>query len=215
MTVHGSPKPRDLLFVVGERAAQSTLSDGELLGDVERGQEYALRTLYDRHASTLLGVAYRILGEHADAEEVVLETFTQAWRQAASYDKTRGSVIAWLSTIARSRALDLMRAATRRARTRVDAVQGVVDGPPAMGNVGREPDYAAEQNERRQRVQTALADLPDDQRKAIELAYYGGMSQSEIAHHLNEPLGTVKTRIRSGMMKLRDALRSLYGDSLA
>ncbi len=213
MTVQKRIPSRDVALAAADQTALSaSRSDRELLADVAVGREHALRMLYDRHASRVLALAYRILGEHADAEEVVLDTFAQVWRQAASYDVARGSVRAWVSTIARSRALDGVRASNRRVRTQSNAAQASPETPPAMGRAEPTPDRDVEGGDRRKHVAAALADLPADQRKAIELAYYGGLSQSEIADHLDAPLGTVKTRIRSAMMKLRDTLRPLYGD---
>ena len=142
------------------------------------------------------------MGERADADEVVVDVFGQAWRGAAQFEPARGSVAGWLATIARTRALDLVRARGRRSRALERAAQ-LSEGDVAAGEP---PDRDAERAETRRLVTRALADLPELQRHAIELAYFGGLSQSEIAARLNEPLGTVKTRIRDGMAKLRTLL---------
>lgn len=188
--------------------------DRELVVQIASGEQDALQTLYDRFAVTLYAVAYRILGEGADADEVVLDVFTQVWQQASQFDPERGSVAAWLTMIARSRAIDLVRAKRRRDRVKEAAALENPGASPAMGTVRGEPDVGAEQSERRRYVKKALEDLPAEQRVAIELAYFEGLSQSEIAARLGEPLGTVKTRIRAAMQKLRDTLRPIYADRL-
>jgi RNA polymerase sigma-70 factor (ECF subfamily) len=165
--------------------------------------------LYDRFGQVLYAVAYRILGEPADAEEVVMEAFAQAWREAPRFDTGRGSVAAWLTMMARSRALDLIRAHSRRARI-TDTAARSEGTAPAMSRGFQTPGKSVEDEERRRAVATALAALAPPQREAIELAYFEGLSQSEIAERLREPLGTIKTRMRLGMQKLRDALRPYY-----
>jgi RNA polymerase sigma-70 factor (ECF subfamily) len=176
------------------------------------GEELALGVLYDRHARTVYALALAVVGERADAEEVVADTLGQAWRSAGDYDPGRGSVGAWLTTIARARALDLVRRRGRRGRAYQRAAQsadGELAAPVAMPEP---PDRGVEQAEAGALVRRALADLPDAQRRVIELAYFGGLSQSEIARELAEPLGTVKTRMRAGLEKLRAALRPLAGE---
>ena len=169
--------------------------------------ERAMTELYDRYGTLVYTVAYRIVGQRADAEEVVVDAFTQAWREAARFEAERGSVAAWLTMIARSRALDLVRARGRRERLAADAAAGT-------GGGSGEPDAPAgdraEDDERRWVVRLALEGLSAPQRQAIELAFFEGLSQSEIAERLNEPLGTVKTRVRLGMQKLRESLRPYY-----
>jgi RNA polymerase sigma-70 factor (ECF subfamily) len=186
-------------------------ADRKLLARVAGGDEAALGELYDRCASTLFSVAYRVSGERADAEEIVLESFAQAWREAAKFRQERGSVIAWLTMICRSRALDLVRARRRRQRFADQAGFGSseVREAPGMGQ-SNSADQEIEQSERSRVVAQALGELPDPQRQALELAYFEGLSQSEIAERLGEPLGTVKTRVRAAMQKLRDALRPYY-----
>lgn len=186
-------------------------SDRDLVGRAARGDERALGDLYDRHAATVQLVAMRIVRERADAEEIVVETFAQAWREAARFDGDRGSVAAWLTMIGRSRALDLVRSRGRRARLAdTAAVQMPSDAPAAMGGAMPAPDESAEHAERAERVRAALAELSSPQRVAVELAFFEGLSHSEIAERLDEPLGTVKTRVRLAMGKLRDALRPFH-----
>lgn len=187
--------------------------DLPLIQRIASGDERAVAELYDRYGSVLYAVGYRILGERADAEEVVMETFAQVWREASRFEAERGSVPAWLTMMARSRALDQVRSRDRRERLATSAAREDDNRAPAMGAWGNDPTREAEQNERRQRVVEAMASLSPVQREAIELAYYEGLSQSEIAERLQEPLGTIKTRVRLGMMKLRDALRPYYYES--
>jgi RNA polymerase sigma-70 factor (ECF subfamily) len=160
----------------------------------------------------LYTVAYRIVGERADADEVVIEAFAQAWREAGRFEPGRGSVAGWLTMIARSRALDLVRARSRRERITGTAAADQPEEPPAMGAWQGDPADSLDRSERRRQVLAALAELSPPQRKAIELAFFEGLSQSEIAERLNEPLGTVKTRVRLGMQKLRDLLRPVFFD---
>jgi RNA polymerase sigma-70 factor (ECF subfamily) len=170
------------------------------------GDERALGELYDRHGSTVYALARAIVGERADTEEVVADAFGQAWRTASQFDPARGTVAAWLATITRTRALDLVRARGRRARVLVRAAQESDAGFAAPLAADEAPDRQVERREAHQLVARSLADLPEPQRRVIELAYFGGLTQSEIATELKEPLGTVKTRLRAGMEKLRDAL---------
>ncbi len=189
----------------------TSATDAELLKRLALGEERALGALYDRHGATAYSLARAIVREAADAEEVVAEAFAQIWRTAASFDSGRGSVVAWVTTIVRTRALDLIRAQRRRARVLDDAVltaDAAIAGAPAGGDT---PDRDVERAEARELVRRSLADLPAPQRRVLELAYFGGMSQSEIAEFLKEPLGTVKTRMRAGLEKLRTALRPIMG----
>lgn len=183
-------------------------SDLELVHAIARGEERAASLLYDRHAGAMYGLALRIVTETADAEEVVLDAFAQVWRDAARYDGTRGSVLGWLTTITRTRALDLLRARGRRVKA-TDAAGTALDEPAAMGTGFAAPDTLVHEDEQRTVIQGALAQLPAPQRTAIELAFYEGLTHHEVAARLQEPLGTVKTRIRLGMQKLRDTLSVL------
>jgi RNA polymerase sigma-70 factor, ECF subfamily len=188
----------------------SGADDGELVAQAARGDERAVGRLYDRYGAVLYAVAYRIVGQRADAEEVVLEAFAQAWRDAPRFEAGRGSVAGWLTMIARSRALDLVRARSRRERITASAAADRPETSPAMGDFRADPARALDHDERRRQVQQALSLLSPPQRQAIELAYFEGLSQSEIAERLQEPLGTVKTRVRLGMQKLRECLRPFY-----
>ena len=186
------------------------IADSELITRVAAGDERAMALLYDRYGQVLYAVAYRIVGQRADAEEVVLDAFAQAWREATRFDASRGSAAGWLTTISRSRALDLVRARSRRERITATAAAERPGSSPALGGWRVDPASAVDLAERRRQVQLALEALSPPQRRAIELAYFEGMSQSEIAELLHEPLGTIKTRVRLGMQKLRETLRPFY-----
>jgi len=167
------------------------------------GEAEALAELYDRFAPLVLAVARRILGGAGDAEEVLQEAFFQAWNQADRYDAARSSVSTWLVLISRSRALDRLRSRGARDRT---AAAAAAEPPPA--DTSSRLDEHVLHRERRRRVREALAAIPEEQRRVLELAFYGGLSQSEIATRTGTPLGTVKTRALLGMKKLRQELRS-------
>ncbi|MGH7526342.1 MAG: sigma-70 family RNA polymerase sigma factor [Gemmatimonadales bacterium] len=184
--------------------------DRELIARAAEGDERAIAALYDRYGGVLYAVAYRIVGQRADAEEVVIEAFSQAWREAPRFESARGSVAGWLTMFARSRALDLVRARARRERITAAAAADRPETSPAMGDWRADPATSYDHSERRRQVQEALQSLSPPQRQAIELAFFEGLSQSEIAARLQEPLGTIKTRVRLGMQKLRECLRPFY-----
>jgi RNA polymerase sigma-70 factor (ECF subfamily) len=171
-----------------------------LVGQIARGDSTALRALYDRCAARAMAVARRILSDHQEAEEVV-----QVWRQASRFDAGRGSPAAWVATIARSRAIDRLRA--RDASERVRIAARLED--PAEAQTSPAAGEIAEERELRLRVDTALRALPLEQRRTLELAYFEGLSQSQIAERLGDPLGTVKTRVRLGLSRLA----ALLGDT--
>ena len=178
-----------------------------LIRRMAAGDEAALATLYDETCSMVHGLAVRILRDEALAEDVTIEVYMQAFRQASSYDVARGNPLAWLLTLARSRAIDGFRANARRQSREepLDAIETVPAPTP-------DPVDSTLAAESRRVVLAALAALTPEQRRPIELAYYAGMSQSEIAAALGQPLGTIKTRIRTGMFALRDALRPLHAE---
>lgn len=153
-------------------ALVTTVPDHALIAAMRGGDRGALATLYDRFASRLFGLAVRVTTDHGEAEDVVAEAFAKAWRDAASFDPSRGSVQAWLVTMTRSRALDSVRARTRRLRL-VDAASDAVD-PVAMGTTAVATDAAVEADERSVRVRAAIATLPEPQREVLDLAYFAG-----------------------------------------
>ncbi|MEO8274626.1 MAG: sigma-70 family RNA polymerase sigma factor [Thermoanaerobaculia bacterium] len=169
---------------------------------VDRRQE-ALAELYDRYSPLLLAVARRIVGNPSDAEEVLQETFFQAWNQAERYDSGRSSVSTWLVLIARSRALDRLRQRQSRERTAIAA-----EAEPKAPDASARFDETVLTQERRKRVQKSMADLPSEQREVLSLAFFEGLSQTEIAERTGTPLGTVKTRALLAMKKLRRDLRA-------
>lgn len=173
------------------------LSDEALLAQMALGDERALAELYDRFGRVAYGLAVRVLRDRTLAEDAVQDAFLGAWRTAAGFDPTRGTVSTWLMTLVHRRAVDLVR---REDRRKTD----VLDDAP-IASSGTTDEEAALREERR-RVQSALARLPSDQREALELAYYGGLTQSELAERLGVPLGTVKSRVFAGLGKLRDLL---------
>ena len=180
--------------------------DAALLRRMAAGDEQALGALYDRWQAVVHGVVARMVRQPDDVEDVVEEVFWQAWRQASRFDPTRGAVHSWLLTIARSRALDRVRSLRRRREEPLEGDDGrVVTQQVAAGD----PGLDAEASERRSIVVAALADLPAEQREALELGYFGGLSQTEIAERTGQPLGTVKTRMRLAMQKLRSQLQIL------
>jgi len=192
-------------------------ADLELVRRMQSGDEQALGAFYDRWFPVVSGVVARILRSDGDVEDVIEETFWQAWRQAGRFVEGRGSVQTWLLTIARSRALDRLRTAKRRREESLDEPGALeVASPPAdeaSPSTANDPSLAVEHAERRRLVLTALADLPGEQRHALELGYFGGLSQTEIAEQTGQPLGTVKTRMRLAMQKLRERLAILREDA--
>jgi RNA polymerase sigma-70 factor (ECF subfamily) len=174
------------------------------------GDESALGELHDRFAPLLHSVVLRVLGDAADAEEVLEEVFWQAWRQAGRYEERRGGISTWLVMIARSRAVDRLRG---RRRVREERWEELPEPAPAR-DAGDAPSPLedAQADEVRRVVAAALAALPAEQRKTVEMAYFRGMSQTEIAEATGQPLGTVKTRARLALGKLRDALAALRED---
>src|SRR6476646_11608158 len=162
-------------------AASSPQADRDLLVRAASGDQEAIAGLYDRYGGVLYAVAYRVAGQRADAEDAVVEAFAQAWRDASRFEASRGSVAGWLTMIARSRALDLVRARSRRDRITASAAADRPETPQAMGEFRPDPGGALDHDERRRQVRQALETLSPPQRQAIELAYFEGLSQSAIA----------------------------------
>lgn len=175
--------------------------ENELVLRIAAGQRDALGAFYDRTSSMALGLLIRILGDPTEAEETLQDVFLQVWRDASRYRAERSSARGWLMMMARSRALDRLRSAAVRRRTRTElARQGVAVAIAPLGAA------RIEHRERRQKVTSALGHLPREQREAIELAFYQGMTHTQIAEHLGTPLGTIKSRVLLGMKKLRELL---------
>jgi len=187
--------------VVTSGAPTSGNKDREAVKQLAGGDHAAIAELYDRHARLLYSLAFRIVRGQSDAEDVLQEVFAQVWRQAARYDTSRGTVIGWLVTLTRSRAIDRLRRGRLQPQTLDDesAAQAVPDVAVAA-------DVQLVTAEQASEVRAALEALPDAQRVPLELAYYEGLTQSEIAGRLAVPLGTVKTRMRQALLRLREAL---------
>lgn len=186
--------------------AQSASDDGKVLQRMAAHDEAALGEFYDRWNPLVHAVVLRILRQREDVEDVVEEVFWQAWRQADRYQTTRGSVQTWLLTIARSRALDRVRSLNRLREDSIEGEEG--EFVSQLASTG-DPAMDVESGERRALVIAALDTLPAEQRQALEMGYFGGFSQSEIAERTGQPLGTIKTRMRLAMQKLREHLQVL------
>jgi RNA polymerase sigma-70 factor (ECF subfamily) len=186
------------------RYARERSRDRELLTRVAHGDVNALRELYDQHAPRAMAIAFRILRRAEEAEDIVQETFLEVWRRASQFDPGRGGAVAWVVTIARSRAIDRLRATATVDRT----MEGASTAPDLLMPVEfPSPGLEVERRRDQVRVADALSTLPAEQRKTIELAYFEGLSQSEIATRTSSPLGTVKMRVKLALAKLSALLR--------
>lgn len=174
---------------------QAEATDGELIERIGQGDRQAFEDLYRRYARSVFGLALRRLGDHGRAEDAVQETFTSVWRSAKSYRRDRGPGAPWLYAVARNAIVDRFRS---RGREELDVPERASSQPG--------PDERAESSWVAWRVHSAFAELPDSERQVIELAYWGDMSQSQVSDFLGIPLGTVKTRTRSGLARLADLL---------
>lgn len=181
------------------RKQYAHLSDEALVALVARGDEAALAELYDRVGRIAFGLAFRVLRDERHAEDAVQEAFLGVWRTAASFRAERAKASTWILTLVHRRAVDLVR---REERRRAEPLSD----EPALGGDAEATEEAAWLRFERERVQSALKQLPDTQREAIELAYYGGFSQSELAERLGVPLGTIKSRMFAGLARLRELL---------
>jgi RNA polymerase sigma-70 factor (ECF subfamily) len=182
----------------------ASTTDMELLRRIAEGNSTALGEFYDSHSSMMFGLACRILNDVKEAEDVLQDVFLQIWDKAAAFDPQQGRPLAWVLTLTRHKAIDRLRSLQRRqARLVAETESETVEDYPAT--VISAPD-AARASEQGELLRVALNNLPTEQRRAIELAFFEGLSQTEIAAALNEPLGTIKARIRRGMLKLRGEL---------
>lgn len=175
----------------------------ELISKISRGCESALGKLYDRMISQVFGLALKILRSQTEADEVTIDVFKQIWDKACDYTPDRGTPSAWLITLAKSRAIDKLRSDMRR-RSLQDTLH---DDIPADIDP---PDETAETREKRALIEKALSELTPKQRESIELAYFHGLTQTEISARMNEPLGTVKSWMRAGMIRLREIIGTGY-----
>jgi RNA polymerase sigma-70 factor (ECF subfamily) len=185
----------------GVKLESAESADVELLHAVARGDEAALARLYDSYRVILFGLLVRILNSREEAEDVLQDVFIQVWGRAKDFDEKRGRPFTWLVTLARSRAIDRLRQLSARQRLADGAAKEQVE---VVSDALSDTVKAAEQRV----VRRALNELPEEQRHTLLLAYFDGLTQSEIAAKLNAPLGTIKTRMRAGMIKLRALLGS-------
>lgn len=175
-------------------AASNVTTDATLLSAVRSGDEHAMAQLYDRYSSIVYSVALRVLGDTGAAEDILQEVFMQLWRSPNAFDPSRGSLPGWLAVIARNRAIDSL----RKRRPETDITEIVVSV---------EPDFAsgAEWSRALEKIRSTLTSMPSPQRSALEMAFFEGLTHTEIAAKTGEPLGTIKTRIRAGLVTLRKA----------
>ena len=180
-----------------QAATNTGPNDAALVASIRSGNQDAMAQLYDRYSSVVYAVALRVLGDAAAAEDVLQEIFMQLWRNPGSFDASRGDLAPWLAVIARNRAVDVLR--KRRPQTELNETV-----------VSVEPDLAGEADRARaaEKIRATLREMPNAQRSALEMAYFEGYSHSEIAAKTGEPLGTIKTRIRAGLMLLRRAVEA-------
>jgi RNA polymerase sigma-70 factor (ECF subfamily) len=200
----GSPaRPRMSLGTAQpDRGDDQNRRQAELVSRIARGEKAALAALYDEVSAPLYSVAYRMLADATEAQDLIQDIFLQVWRTAGSYETSRGSVFSWLVTLTRNRAIDRLRMRRRRAELLAEAAP---DLHPADSS-GTDSRAALWLREKAEAVRAALAGLSSDQQQAIELAFFSGLTQQEIAMRLNEPLGTIKARIRRGLLQLKAKL---------
>ncbi len=193
-----------------ERAAEvagdapASAGEGELMTAITAGDLAAFETLYGRYATLVYSTSLQVLGDVHAAEDVTQEIFLRIWRRPETYDPGRGRFVSWLLSVTRNRAIDELRTRSRRRRFETDPPEAAESSPDPDAQL--DPAAAALVTESRDALVEAMRGLPPEQREAIEMAYFKGMTQTEIADQLRQPLGTVKTRVRLGMQKMRSAL---------
>ena len=206
----GGPRPRFGVHMTPPATPQAPPPDdrqsvdARLMQQIARGDKQAFSELYDRFARPLYGTALRILRDPAEAQDVVHDAFVTLWEKAAAFDLARGSAFSWAVTLVRNRAIDRVRRRRRRAELLAETAPADLGyaEDAAAGNGGE----AAQAGDDARAVRAAVAQLPLEQQRALELAFFGGLTQEQIAEKLSQPLGTVKARIRRGLLKLRDLL---------
>lgn len=181
------------------------IADQELMRRVVGGDESAFSSFYNRLAPGLFSLIYHILQDQKASEDVLQESFVQMWKKAATYDAERSSVFTWAVMITRNKAIDRVRARQRRSRASEAAI---AEAETLSGDQGLHADDLSHRGEERARIRQALSKLPELQRRALDLAFFRGLTQAEISTELSAPLGTVKARIRRGLLALREILRS-------
>ena len=177
--------------------------DAALLGDIAQGDREAFARFYDRYSGLLFSMILKILNDHKEAEDILQEVFLQIWNKAGNYQRSLGAPLSWVLTLARNKSIDRLRASQRRYRFS-EEIKVEVEAVSATDLRTSEDVF---DREKAAQIRAALQALPVEQRQAIEMAFFGGLTQNEISESLHEPLGTVKARIRRGMLKLRDSLQ--------
>lgn len=193
------------------RLAENEETDEELMTRVAGSEPKALEKLFDRHAGVIKSVIFKIIHNEAEAEDVLMEVFYEAWNGASKYSAAKGKALGWLVTMARRRGIDRLRKRQSYSRA-TDRLQVEVEHDPEAWVSGRDPEGDSERADIRAFIRARLLELPPFQRDAIELAFFKGMSQREIAAHTGIPLGTIKTRIELGLKKLSASLEILDGE---
>jgi RNA polymerase sigma-70 factor (ECF subfamily) len=178
--------------------------DAALITRIASGDQAAFALLYDRLSGILLAIARRVLGDHAEAEDIVHDSFLAIWDKAGHFDPARGNVVSWAITLVRHRAIDRLRTRARRIQLLAGSAPGEVG--PHEHSPGEDAPLAADLAERAALVRRALAELPPEQRRAVELAFFSGLTHDQIARRLSSPLGTIKARIRRGLLALHGRL---------
>ncbi len=202
---HESAGPGSFESPGAERRRETPRRNAALVTMVEQmaqGRQDSLGRLYDETAPLVNGLLLRILKHPQDAEEVLMDVYMKAWKNAASYSPDRGCVQSWLVMMARSVAIDRL----RQRKTRLEAAGLTIENAPEPVSSEASPEEQTVSGQRRARVQSVLSELPSEQREAVTMAFFGGFSHSELAERLGQPLGTVKTRIRSGLLRMRNLL---------
>ena len=190
-----------------EAAIAQQIADREMIERIGRGDQSAFSALYDRLSRPLYSLALRMLGDAGDAQDALQDVFLQIWSRAATYNPEQSTVFSWTVLLTRSRVIDRLRARKRRLRV-VDSATGDEDADVADASTIESAADTADKNDEAARVRSVLNNLPSEQREAIELAFFGHLTHHEIAARLGEPLGTIKARIRRGLLKLRERLRT-------
>src|SRR5258708_7785862 len=193
---------RDSSVPVVSMQSTTDVLQGQLLGRIAQRDWEALSEFYDATSTPLFSVALRIVHDPGEAEEILQDVFVQIWEKAPSFDGRLGSAFSWALSITRHRAIDRLRSKQRQVRL----IEQLVEAGDAETPVAALPDAATLDAEQAAQLRSALTTLPKDQRQAIELAFFAGLSHPEIAEALEEPLGTIKARIRRGLLKMRDCL---------
>ena len=185
-----------------------SFSDAELFEEIVRKQAWAFSAIYDRHSPQLYGLALKILKDQALAKDVLQETFLTIWKNAGQFDKSRGNPLVWMMVVCRNRSIDTLRWIEKRNKRLANLNEAALQNVESWSE--KYPLESIDQNEMKTIITKALDRLPENQRLPIEMAYFGGFSQSEISNELQLPLGTIKTRIRLGMQKLRSLIKESW-----